>query len=82
MAYPVERVYRSQVREEQTHGTGTVTIYVEHIHSPDNVIDVVEVWAPEAPSTTDTFGISSIWHDYLTGKLYNKTGATTWVEAT
>jgi hypothetical protein len=82
MAYTVERVYRSQVREEQSNGTGTGTLYVEHIKSPDGVVDVAEIWSTDDPSTTDTYGIGSIWHNLTDGGLFNKTAATTWVEAT
>lgn len=79
---PFEDVYRN---EEYIHGTGSGTIYVKRRRSPDGVVNLVDVIASQAPSTTDTYAIGSSW-TYITGlgttatdaKLYIKTAATTW----
>ncbi len=66
-------------------GTGSGTLYVQKLFSADAVVGIVLVVASQAPSTTDTFAIGSLWI-YITGlgttstdaKLYIKTAATTW----
>jgi len=80
MAYTVKPLVIGNRRVEKEHGTGSGTLFVLPIYSGQGeiAVDIVFIVSEETPSTTDTYGIGSLWNDITNGKLYIKTGATTW----
>jgi hypothetical protein len=84
MAYNVEALILGVTgkRLTTTNGTGTGTLYVLPITSADGAVNVAIIFADAAPSTTDTYGVGSLWVRFTAGAvvLYLKTAATTWVD--
>lgn len=80
MAYNVFNLQLGPWKETHTHGTGSGDIYVCPMKSADGVVDCVMIYSAEAPSTTDTYNIGSLWVCITAGsvKMYVKTAATTW----
>lgn len=81
MAYDVKQlVVGLHEQGVRTNGTGSGTLYVLPLVSNDSTVNVALIVSEEVPSTTDTYGIGSLWICITAGSvdLYVKTASTTW----
>jgi len=80
MAYVVKMLEMLVRKETDSNGTGTGTLYVGGFKSADGTVDCALIFSAEAPSTTDSYNIGSLWICITAGsvKISIKTASTTW----